>query len=85
MQKQSSGQKLAINKFSADRKRANTPTTQRAQQTAAVIALADRVLRAASGKPKRERAPGDRFAKLEDFDPGSLGSILRARLARGKS
>ena len=86
MQRQSSGQKtqMLLQKFGRSRQLANTPKTQRAQQVAAVVALADRVLKAASGKPKRERAPGDRITKLEDFDANSLGSILRARLAKGK-
>ena len=75
---------MPLQKFSAARVQANATRPQRAQQVAAVLALADRVLKAASGKPKRERAPGDRITKLEDFDANSLGSILRARLAKGK-
>ena len=90
MQKQSSRQPMAINKFDADRKRANTPTriskVRRGEQVAAVVALANSVLaKADAPKPKRGRAPGDRITKLENFDPSSLGNILRARLiAKGR-
>ena len=86
MQKQSSGQKMAINKFDADRKRANTPTSiskaQRVKQVAVVLALANAVLSKAAGTKPKTTATGD----IRKFDftsgPGSLAEILRARVAR---
>ena len=84
MQRQNSGQKtqMLLQKFGRSRQLANTPKTQRAQQVAAVVALANAVLsKADTPKPKRGRAPGDRFTKIEGFDANSLGAILRARLA----
>ena len=76
---------MPLQKFSAARVQANATRPQRAQQVAAVLAVCERVLAKAAGtKPKRGRAPGDRFAKIEDFDANSLGAILRARMARGK-
>ena len=87
MQKQSSGQKMALNKFDADRKRANTPTriskARRGEQVAAIVALANSVLAKSAGKRKTAAPRGD-IHKLEGFDASSLGAILRARLAKGK-
>ena len=86
MQRQNSGQKtpMPLQKFSAARVQANATRPQRAQQVAAVVALADSVLKSASGKRKTTPPRGD-IHKLEGFDAHSLGAILRARLAaKGK-
>ena len=91
MQRQNSGQKtpMALNKFSTDRKRANTPTsiskTQRSTQVAAVVAVCERVLSKAAGTKPKPKANGD----IRKFDftsgPGSLGDILRrALIAKGR-
>ena len=84
MQKQSSGQKtqMPLQKFARARQLANTPKTQRAQQVAAVVAVCDRVL--AKSASKRKTTPTGDIARLEGFDHGSLGAILRARLAKGR-
>ena len=87
MQRQNSGQKtpMALNKFSTDRTRANTPTSiskaQRVKQVAVVLALANAVLSKAAGTKPKTTATGD----IRKFDftsgPDSLAGILRARLA----
>ena len=87
MQKQSSGQKtMLLQKFDRSRQQAITPTrinkAQRGEQVAAVVALADRVLKAAGTKPKANGG-------VREFDfasgPGSLGDILRrALIAKGQ-
>ena len=86
MQRQSSGQKtqMLLQKFDRSRQQANATRPQRAQQVAAVIALANSVLATSAGKPKTAAPRGD-IHRLEAFDHGSLGAVLRARLAaKGK-
>ena len=86
MQRQSSGQKtpMLLQKFDRSRQLATAPKAQRAQQVDAVVALANSVLAKAAGGKRKTTPPRGDIAKLEDFDHGSLGSILRARLAKGK-
>ena len=86
MQRQPTAPKtqMLLQKFGHARQAANTTKTQRAQQTAAVVALANSVLAKSAGKRKTTPPRGD-IHKLEGFDAHSLGAILRARLAaKGK-
>ena len=81
---QNSGKKMLIQKFSHARVQANSTRQQRAQQTAAIVALADSVLAKSAGKRKTAAPTGG----VREFDltggPDSLAGILRARLARGQ-
>ena len=88
MQRQNSGQRptMLINKFTAARVKANTPSdiqkVQRATHTAAVMGQIEAAL-AKAAATKAKRAKADNMHKLDGFPPGAdIGAILRARIAK---
>ena len=63
--------------FSAARVKANTTTAARNAQVAKTPVTA-------KPKPPTRKATGVPMHKLDGFDPGSLGSVLRERLKQGR-